>query len=119
MGGENKLPPPFPHGLHEREPVASRDAEAAGNPVRLQRRDNQIGIVHTRVITRVPSGSSCGKMRNGARLPAGTLSSGNLMAHMPRKGPGSSSGVMGVKMARGIRAGSEPIVATYQTSHIG
>src|SRR5206468_680186 len=38
------------HGLHQRQHVATGDAEATRDPVDLQRRNDQIGVVHGRRI---------------------------------------------------------------------
>ena len=46
--GEHELDPAFAHRLHQRQHVAARNAETAGNPVRFERCDDQIGVVHGR-----------------------------------------------------------------------
>ncbi len=44
--GEHEFDPARAHRLHQRQHVAARNAEAVGHPVRLQRCDDQIGVVH-------------------------------------------------------------------------
>jgi hypothetical protein len=44
--GEHEVDAALAHRFHQRQHIAARNAEAAGDPARLQRRDNQIGIVH-------------------------------------------------------------------------
>ncbi len=44
--GEHEVDAALAHRVHQRQHVAARNPEAAGDPVRLQRCDDQIGIVH-------------------------------------------------------------------------
>jgi len=55
MRGEHEFDPALAHRLHQRQHVAARNAEAAGHAVRLQRCDDQIGVVHAGSESRAPS----------------------------------------------------------------
>ena len=44
--GEHEIDAALAHRLHQRQHVAARNAEAAGDAGRLQRGDDQVGIVH-------------------------------------------------------------------------
>ena len=46
MGGEDEIDPALAHRFHQREHVAARNAEAAVDAGRLERRDDQVSIVH-------------------------------------------------------------------------
>ena len=51
MGGEHELDAAHPHGFHQRQHIAARDAESALDPVRLERCDDQIRVVHETTIS--------------------------------------------------------------------
>ena len=46
VGGEHEIDAALAHRLHQRKHIAARNPEAAGDARRLQRCDDQIGIVH-------------------------------------------------------------------------
>src|SRR5262249_8700911 len=46
VGSEHEVDPAPPHGIHQRQHVAARNAEPVGDPRRPQGRNDQIGIVH-------------------------------------------------------------------------
>ena len=65
VGGEHELDPALAHRLHQRQHVATGNPEAAGDAVRPQRCDDQIGVVHAtaNIICGAPAAGSslCGR----------------------------------------------------------
>jgi hypothetical protein len=88
--GEHELDPALAHRLHQRQHVAARNAEAAGHAVRLERRDDQIGVVHAGSESRAPSlnrrriASSLKKTLSGALIGKGSPRSCRDRRRRPR-----------------------------------
>ena len=80
VGGEHEIDAAFAHRLHERKHISARNPEAAGDSIRFERCDDQIGIVH---------GNGISTITGQQQVTAGIL---RWHAHLRCRRPGTTRG---------------------------